>query len=456
MKSTQAYHDPQYFGEVWGLYAVGIIVLLARICVRLRTVGVRKFQGDDYLILFVIFCYTADAVLCTLTYQYGTNVDYTAAQLAQFNDAEIQNIIFGSKMELLAWYSYTALVWTLKACMICFYNRLTFGLDVNFYIKSLSLACAVTYVATFLTVTLACLPYSRNWQISPYPPVRCTIRAQNLYVTTCLNVVTDAAMLAIPLPILWHLRVPLTRKLALAAMLCSGVFVITAAIVRLVESLNAHPSALNENRWGLRETLAGVIAINIPILRPLFSKAFWAGNIPSTDGSPAGHHNARPSGKAGLGNKLASSTQSGHDSFQLAEVAHSTSHVNSAKLGPSTTARPADDHSDDMDDDDTASDDFIIQKHGRRSHAAYAEHAAADADVEKGRRKAGVLIETTYDVRPASRGIGVDVPAEPPSSSSYASDRDIMHGARFWDRGWQDRRLGNNVTVGSDRGAGHR
>lgn len=163
---------------------------------------------------------------------------------------------------------YTALVWSLKACMLCFYDRLTLGLGAQRWVKTLAIAVGLTYIATFLTVTLGCLPIQRNWQISPTPPLRCTLKPQNFYVCTILNVLTDAAMLAIPLPILWHLKVPLRRKLALGAMLCSGIFVITAAIVRIVETLSAHPSVLNVNRWGIRETIAGVIAINIPILRP--------------------------------------------------------------------------------------------------------------------------------------------------------------------------------------------
>jgi hypothetical protein len=51
--------------------------------------------------------------------------------------------------------------------------------------------------------------------------------------------------------------------------------VITAAIIRVVLTLGAHPSALNVNRWGVRETIVGIITVNIPILRPIISKSFW-------------------------------------------------------------------------------------------------------------------------------------------------------------------------------------
>lgn len=74
---------------------------------------------------------------------------------------------------------------------------------------------------------------------------------------------------------LWNLEVSRSRKLSLSLLLFPGVFVIAAAVVRVVMSLQASPSALNINRWGVRETLAGIIAVNIPILRPMLRRSFW-------------------------------------------------------------------------------------------------------------------------------------------------------------------------------------
>lgn len=65
------------------------------------------------------------------------------------------------------------------------------------------------------------------------------------------------------------------RKLVIGVLLSSGIFVIAATLIRIVSTLVAHPSALTINRWGVRETLVGVIAVNAPILRPIFSKTFW-------------------------------------------------------------------------------------------------------------------------------------------------------------------------------------
>lgn len=74
-----------------------------RTIVRIRTVGIRNFQGDDYVILAVMLCYVGDAVTVTMAYHLGTNLDYTQEQFAAMTPAEIHTIGIGSRMETLAW-----------------------------------------------------------------------------------------------------------------------------------------------------------------------------------------------------------------------------------------------------------------------------------------------------------------------------------------------------------------
>ncbi|KAI7670935.1 hypothetical protein KC322_g16075, partial [Hortaea werneckii] len=165
MRSTQAYHDDEYLREVWILYGIGVLIYFLRFCVRLRTVGVRHFQGDDWMSIGVLLCYTADAVTVTFTYLLGSNVDWPPEKLDQFNAQQIDNIILGSKLQLVAWYTYTALIWGLKACMLFFFNRLTFGLNVQTYVRVLAIACGATYIAVFLTISVGCHPIQKNWAV---------------------------------------------------------------------------------------------------------------------------------------------------------------------------------------------------------------------------------------------------------------------------------------------------
>jgi len=99
------------------LFAVGATVLIVRFLVRLRTVGLRNFQGDDYIALLVLICYTGDALTVSYSYWLGTNSDFTPEQLAKFDDEQLRRITIGSRLELTAWYSYTLLLWALKGCV---------------------------------------------------------------------------------------------------------------------------------------------------------------------------------------------------------------------------------------------------------------------------------------------------------------------------------------------------
>lgn len=78
-----------------------------------------------------------------------------------------------------------------------------------------------------------------------------------------------------------RLKVPILKKIFIALLLSSGLFVITAAIIRAAVTLGSAPSSITINRWGVRETIMGIIAINAPILRPLFTRGFWTGKAAS-------------------------------------------------------------------------------------------------------------------------------------------------------------------------------
>jgi hypothetical protein len=77
---------------------------------------------------------------------------------------------------------------------------------------------------------------------------------------------------------LWKLQVRFSKTIVIGALLCSGLFVIAAAIIRAVLTLGATPSGLNINRWGVRETIVGILTVNSPILRPMFNRSFWSGD----------------------------------------------------------------------------------------------------------------------------------------------------------------------------------
>ncbi|KAF5568005.1 integral membrane protein PTH11 [Fusarium napiforme] len=306
---------PSFIIESWTLYVFGTLILFSRFAVRFKTVGWRGLQGDDFFSFLVLIFYAIDAFTVHLIYYLGTNIEAGVAAkshsqyLSDFYAKRSELIIIkaltkdeiheyetGSKLELAAWYAYTALIWSLKGTMLCFFSRMTIGTWHNMFVKTVSILCALSYLAVFLTITFGCFPTQKNWQVVPDPGEKCSFKMQNFLVTTVLNVLTDALILGIPMPLLWKLQVPFRksvspplprnpsntpRKLVIGLLLSSGAFVIAAAITRVVLTLSANPSALTINAWGVRETIVGILTVNIPILRPIFSKSFWNGNAPS-------------------------------------------------------------------------------------------------------------------------------------------------------------------------------
>ncbi|RBR23972.1 uncharacterized protein FIESC28_03282 [Fusarium coffeatum] len=278
----QVENKPEFLVEIWGLYSLGTIILFTRYAVRLRTVGWRGLKGDDFFSLLVFLFYTTDAVMVHLIYYLGTNIEAGVSELRHhLTAAEIREYELGSKFGLVAWYAYTALIWSLKGTMLCFFSRMTFGAWYKYFVKAVSILCALTYVAVVLTLTLGCLPYHKNWQVLPDPPARCSFKIQNFLCTAVLNVITDALILCIPIPLLWKLQIPFHKKLIIGLLLSSGVFVITAAVFRVVLTLSAFPSAITINAWGSREIIVGIATVNLPVLRPLFCSSFWDGPSPA-------------------------------------------------------------------------------------------------------------------------------------------------------------------------------
>ncbi|KAH8168785.1 hypothetical protein LIA77_10911 [Sarocladium implicatum] len=277
-RPSHAVNVPQsstYLPEIWSLYALGLIVILLRWLVRLRTVGLRGFQWDDYLNGAYLVLLTMNMIIAHITYYTGGNIDVTPGQVPKLSDSDVAILRYGSKLEFASWYTYPGSIWVLKFMVLFFYRRLTMGILHRRTLNFLFIFCGVSWVVLILTVSASCQPFHHNWQIRPLPGAECTFRPQNFWTLVFLNVTTDAALMVIPVPILWHLRVSKRRKIAVSILLLSGVFIILSAVIRAIMTMSGAPTVININRWGFREITVGLLAVSAPILWPLASRAFW-------------------------------------------------------------------------------------------------------------------------------------------------------------------------------------
>ncbi|KAH0015710.1 hypothetical protein KCU78_g8094, partial [Aureobasidium melanogenum] len=365
--------------EIWALYAISMFILFTRYAVRLRTVGLRGLYWDDLCCVGVMIFNTIDSVTVHIIHYTGESSEVTEEWLRTATQADIDRVTYGSKLEYTAWCSYPALIWSMKFTMLFFYKRLTLGSFHNKMIKYLFWFTSISYVVVWFVLIFGCFPTQMNWQVTPMPPWKCAFRPQNFLAVAIPNILTDAAILMVPIPMLWQLKMPLKKKIVIAIVLSSGMFVIAAAIIRVVLSLDAAPSAANINGWGVRETFIGIFTINVPILRPLFSKAFW---LPGPyDPNATG----RGSGYGRSGHNLHSAHNRSYKGSKLPSEVDKSGTINEYELEDRTPI------SDDFDIESNASTEKMVYTRSNRS-----QNHPYDVDD-------GVRVETSYAIRTTRR-----------------------------------------------------
>ncbi|GAB1218289.1 hypothetical protein ATERTT37_007543 [Aspergillus terreus] len=255
--------------EAWTEYGIGTVIILLRILARAKVVGVKNWQGDDYFTIIALLFWTvshmpafpkAELTMLEMIGQFGTNIGFTDAQRAAFSEEEIKVLARGSKCLLAGWTCYVTLIWSLKACMLFFYNRLTLGLWQQKLVKANAFICMGTYTAVILTIFLHCRPLHKNWQVYPDPGLNCSADYVNYIVIAVTNV----------------------TKLVIGILLCGGVFVMVATLLRCILSLQSIDSINTSTIWAIRETFVAILSVNAPCIKPLFSSTVWLGSSRET------------------------------------------------------------------------------------------------------------------------------------------------------------------------------
>ncbi|GLA37342.1 hypothetical protein AnigIFM63309_004255 [Aspergillus niger] len=288
--------------EEWVEMAIGMFVILLRLYARTRAVGVRKWQGDDYLGIVALVLWVTEVFMFKFVFRFGANARLSDEQRASMEEWEIGEREFGAKCLLVSWVVYVTLIWVLKACMLFFYNRLTIGLVQQKFVKVAAGLCLCTYVAAILTILLHCNPVSKMWQIYPNPGKACTQGSANYIAILVTNILTDVVVLSIPLPLLIQVQLPWRRKLVIGLLLFGGVFVMVAAVFRCVLSLWHIESVNTSNLWATRETVIAIITVNIPCIWPLLRRSSSSREV-STGASGTGRYKLGPLAGTGTANR---------------------------------------------------------------------------------------------------------------------------------------------------------
>ncbi|KAJ4010185.1 hypothetical protein NW752_009368 [Fusarium irregulare] len=194
---------------------------------------------------------------------------------ANMSAAEIAKREFGSKCLLAGWNFYVTLIFCLKGVMLCLYDRMTLGLWQRKIVIWTQVGTILAYLSVLAAIWGHCTPVEKNWQIYPNPGDACTLAVANYLTLVVFNVVTDIFIVAIPVPLLWAVKLSVKRKMLIGVLLCSGVFIIIATLLRCIFSLQDINGINTSTIWAIRETFVAIIAVNAAAIKPLFSASKW-------------------------------------------------------------------------------------------------------------------------------------------------------------------------------------
>jgi hypothetical protein len=155
-----------------------------------------------------------------------------------------QQAIVGSKMTFVLEIFALTCTWTIKACLLFLYARLTQGTSIRqkWAVRFVSAFCAVTYiVVTFMFVFFWCSPTPEYWAVPVNPKksesaieswkgielratVQCATYYNHMIFATACNIASDIMLILLPIPIVINISLPKKRKIGLCCVFGLGLF----------------------------------------------------------------------------------------------------------------------------------------------------------------------------------------------------------------------------------------
>src|SRR5690242_6716760 len=117
-------------------------------------------------------------------------------------------------------------IWSLKACMLLMFARMTSGTTHIKWIKIVAVYVVIGWVAVQIAFFTACIPFSGYWAV-PVSNPQCTTLEHFAIVQATFNLSSDVLIIAVPIPMVISLTLPTKQKIGLGVLFIMGTFVVS-------------------------------------------------------------------------------------------------------------------------------------------------------------------------------------------------------------------------------------
>ncbi|GLI79413.1 hypothetical protein PoHVEF18_007746 [Penicillium ochrochloron] len=276
---TPNYVDPPTRGH--GVLIVNVVcislaflVVILRLYTRLRitcSAGV-----DDVLIVIgLAFAIAMVAVTSLASENWGWNRHIWDVPETWLSTVQKLNIVF---QIMFSWSSSIT-----KISLLWFCRRLLGAGKGNFkwfnwaFIGSMIFVGLSCLMFTFISI-FQCSPIKAYWDVSPKYPYKCLDGGSIVFSASVINIFTDFLVTALPMPLIWSLKLPARQRLAVISIFGLGIIVNVAGSVRTVYVWKSMVTGYDTTWLGWPVLVAAAVEINLglicssaPALRPLIA-----------------------------------------------------------------------------------------------------------------------------------------------------------------------------------------
>ncbi|KAF2014735.1 hypothetical protein BU24DRAFT_371479, partial [Aaosphaeria arxii CBS 175.79] len=258
--------------SLWLASVLGVVIaalfVAARIVQRLTKIGLGP---DDYVIVAAL---VASAMLSmtecqAVVYGYGR----------KYKDISPENRILARQWFYGAQIVYKIVPTLTKVSIVCLYYRI-FAVSKSWFRTACHLMNGFI-IASGLAFTIAtifqCNPIAAFWD-KTISPAKCFKNEPWWISFSVIQIVTDFALLALPISRVFHLSMTKAEKFGLVLVFCTGGFVTFASIYRAttLASSAGDPDPtwgpIPATVWSVIEVNAGIVCACLPMLRHPFLK----------------------------------------------------------------------------------------------------------------------------------------------------------------------------------------
>ncbi|KAK0622773.1 hypothetical protein B0T14DRAFT_425653 [Immersiella caudata] len=232
----------------------------------------KKWHPDDTLIIVAWFIALANSVIAMVQTKYGLGKHMWEVSAMDFQEFMKIGMIGG-----LLTYNLATLF--IKTSILSFYLR--FSVDRAFRVAVyVVMVVTVGYtVPNAILVLYACRPMKAYWDFAAKATGQCVNLDAAFHTANTLNMLTDFAILLLPIWMLRPMQVPLFKKIGVALILMAGGFVCGISLMRMIMALLGifNPDIsfhYTGNLIWIVEMNFGIICACLPALRPFLKHYF--------------------------------------------------------------------------------------------------------------------------------------------------------------------------------------